>query len=1034
MTRRWLFGLLLIIFAALAITYSVCLPLGEISDAGAHFRLIRFITETGRPPLTDAERFAVGIKGDASPVYHSLVAFLSQPVEVADLSTLPEVHEKGERSIPDDERFIRGLFHTEDEAFPWRGIVLAWHLAGLMSLPLGLATVIVLYLTLGEIFPDRPLLVLAATAWAAFIPRFIISSAVVNDDNLVFPLIAGSLYCLVRLIRGDHRGRIFIILGLLMGLATITKYHAIILLPEMSLVIGWLAWRHRWGWRLAIKRWAWTMTTFSLAAGWWLIFVTWQFNDVEETGLASGVMASLGDPVLTLGLSHLLSPEFNLISLAEFGYWFSWTFRSFWLHYNGIYTGLQAMGRETIYWLPFWILGVASLGAVLGLVKAALSKVSRSRFSGIGTAKALTTNSLIAGLFGLHLLIYLGLSVTRYALFPAWSTAQGRHLYPALTSLAFFFILGWDSLLAIIPPLTPARRDKILLTVLGGGMLMFAGLTLPVWVMPVYYPYLPLVSQHPADLPIPHRLTTHFYNEGLRFEGYDMATTLSAGRALPVTLYWRARAEQERDYVVQLCLHDANQQPVICQPTQPVNGRYPMRAWEVGYLIRDEHHLPTPACLSPGAYDLQLTVWPLRNDTLAATIDDRLPPADPVALGSVMIQPSPQTKAGFALWRGPDHFSSGQLTVWQLREALTVMRYDQPAAGLHSETAIWQPFDAGLTYHCPTGESVTTQTFITHAGVKPDRYELRLGASSPEMTVRVTTRRRDFQPPANIATPVEAIFAEEVELLGYEVDLSPRQPGETITIKTVWQAQRRMSQRHIGSIHLLDHQLTMWSQADHPLGGGYPNLLWAPGEVVTDFYELSLPAYVPAGQYRLKLSVYDYQAGGFNPLWATVPIGDEPVKDLILGQIRLTDPAGDEPPPHAMRVTLAGQIQLLGYDVSARRLPVGQPLLVTLHWQAVAQPTQDYTVFSQLLGPDGQVWGQQDNQPQGGSYPTTAWPIEERVVDRYELRLQEGAPAGNYQLLIGMYDLATGNRLPAMRENGEPWPNAAIMLIDITFE
>jgi hypothetical protein len=54
--------------------------------------------------------------------------------------------------------------------------------------------------------------------------------------------------------------------------------------------------------------------------------------------------------------------------------------------------------------------------------------------------------------------------------------------------------------------------------------------------------------------------------------------------------------------------------------------------------------------------------------------------------------------------------------------------------------------------------------------------------------------------------------------------------------------------------------------------------------------------------------------------------------------------------------------------------------------------------------------------------------MHDKVVDRYELRLREGAPPGEYRLLVGMYDLTTGQRLPATDLNGQALADNAILL------
>jgi hypothetical protein len=102
-----------------------------------------------------------------------------------------------------------------------------------------------------------------------------------------------------------------------------------------------------------------------------------------------------------------------------------------------------------------------------------------------------------------------------------------------------------------------------------------------------------------------------------------------------------------------------------------------------------------------------------------------------------------------------------------------------------------------------------------------------------------------------------------------------------------------------------------------------------------------------------------------------------------------------------------------------------------LYWQSTDTPPADFTVFTQLIGPDNQVWAQWDNPPQAGRYPTTAWTKNDTVVDRYTLTLNEDAPAGDYRLLVGMYNPTTGERLPATI-NGQPQPNNAIELTTIT--
>jgi hypothetical protein len=52
------------------------------------------------------------------------------------------------------------------------------------------------------------------------------------------------------------------------------------------------------------------------------------------------------------------------------------------------------------------------------------------------------------------------------------------------------------------------------------------------------------------------------------------------------------------------------------------------------------------------------------------------------------------------------------------------------------------------------------------------------------------------------------------------------------------------------------------------------------------------------------------------------------------------------------------------------------------------------------------------------------------AADRYDLRIDTDAPAGTYQLLVGMYDSQTQERVP-VTHNSEPVADNAIMLATI---
>jgi len=127
-------------------------------------------------------------------------------------------------------------------------------------------------------------------------------------------------------------------------------------------------------------------------------------------------------------------------------------------------------------------------------------------------------------------------------------------------------------------------------------------------------------------------------------------------------------------------------------------------------------------------------------------------------------------------------------------------------------------------------------------------------------------------------------------------------------------------------------------------------------------------------------------------------------------------------------VRLGDPIRLLGYDLPTRELSRERPLSLTLYWRVTARVDTSYTVFIHLLGPDGQIQGQGDGIPLEGARPTTTWRPEEVIMDFHEISLDEAAPAGEYTLALGLYDLRTMERLPMTDASGRHLPDDCLVI------
>ena len=129
----------------------------------------------------------------------------------------------------------------------------------------------------------------------------------------------------------------------------------------------------------------------------------------------------------------------------------------------------------------------------------------------------------------------------------------------------------------------------------------------------------------------------------------------------------------------------------------------------------------------------------------------------------------------------------------------------------------------------------------------------------------------------------------------------------------------------------------------------------------------------------------------------------------------------------------SGFLTLLGYDLPRDRVRSGEEFELTLYWQALAPQARSQKVFVHLLDDDGKLWTQHDSPPVFGNYPVTEWQAGEVVPDRIWLQVPGDVPPGTYHLFVGMYDKATGKRLP-LSVSGQPLEGDTLGLADITVD
>ncbi|HLH74593.1 MAG TPA: glycosyltransferase family 39 protein [Chloroflexota bacterium] len=127
-------------------------------------------------------------------------------------------------------------------------------------------------------------------------------------------------------------------------------------------------------------------------------------------------------------------------------------------------------------------------------------------------------------------------------------------------------------------------------------------------------------------------------------------------------------------------------------------------------------------------------------------------------------------------------------------------------------------------------------------------------------------------------------------------------------------------------------------------------------------------------------------------------------------QLNILQPK-DLPVQHRLNATFGHQIVLRGYALVPESPRAGRTMKVILYWQALAMPTDNYSVFIHLVDDRGNRVSQTDSYPVDGRYPTKQWTPGYTIVDEHELSIPTTAAGQHVQIIAGLYRLDTLKRL-----------------------
>lgn len=270
--------------------------------------------------------------------------------------------------------------------------------------------------------------------------------------------------------------------------------------------------------------------------------------------------------------------------------------------------------------------------------------------------------------------------------------------------------------------------------------------------------------------------------------------------------------------------------------------------------------------------------------------------------------------------------------------------------------------------------------------------------------------------------PVNFTYDNAVELIGYQLHTPTVRPAETVDLTLYWQILKPTDLDYSIFVHLLGRERQVVGQIDtYPGGGQWPTTLLKPGDIVADTYHIPV---TPDAEYhhaptRLQIAagIYDFFEPG-RPGRPAVNAAGEPIEPIIAAA-KLVPWQWPDPPQQTAPVEFIDKARLLSYHLAEDQQEL------TLNWQVESDFETDYTVFIQAWNAaTGDYATGFDGPPVQGNYPTSLWSPGEVIVDAHSLDPSVLSP-GTYDLIAGLYNPATGERLPALGPDG-PLPDYAV--------
>lgn len=452
-TQRFL-SALVVVYLAKQMIMVVLFPPFTGHDEVAHYAYLQTVADEGRLPVLLEDRLPV----ELYPYCRYVLQWWCEPWNPRWLNDPPVRMTNGELEGMQYAANHPPLYYVLMTPVYWlssgQSAVFQQYLLRLAAIPFGLIVVLLAFRTTTELFPGDEFLAFTVPAFVAFQPQVSYEAAMLNNDILAIALYSAILYVVVRGFQRQYPLRDCLLLGVLLGLALLSKGTSLTVAGVIGLaVIAALGWR-------AVGGIAWRGVAIVVPAA--LVAWPWYFFLWRTYGNLSGLPQ----------IAEL--QKWNRPIGGFFELLFNRSFLTMRFHETWGYFGWRLIPLPN--WL-LWAIAIPVLFAAGGLVQYALT----ARPGGPTHDNDPVMNPAPWKRWTLLLLAatcaIAYLAVVQFG--TQFELTQARYFFPAINAAAILLMLGARTL--VPPRWLSVGRTIIMLALITLNVVIFSMFVIPFW-------------------------------------------------------------------------------------------------------------------------------------------------------------------------------------------------------------------------------------------------------------------------------------------------------------------------------------------------------------------------------------------------------------------------------------------------------------------------------------------------------------------------------------------------------------------------